>query len=130
MINIIVNKMDLPYDMKRVINSYCSNKLGYTYENLKAIEKIKDKRRNKFMKLRQKLELGQWYKYNVSVSWLRGGGVYGKKNHSSVYGGGTIAESQYFRYYNGITSYCKRIGDEDNYYIEKIIDQGDSCRNI
>ena len=54
--NVIVNKLDLPCDIKGVINSYCSNKLGYTGEELKAIEKIKENRRNKFMKLRQKLE--------------------------------------------------------------------------
>ena len=118
--------------MKRVINSYCSNKLGYTCENLKAIEKIKDKRRNKFIKLRQKLELAEWYTMGVSVYWLHpgryGGGVYGDKHPSKVYGGGTLAESQYFRFYNGITSYCKRIGDPENDYIEKLIEKGERNR--
>ena len=55
--NVIINKLDLPCDIKGVINSYCSDKFGYTGEDLKAIEKIKENRRNKFMKLRQKLEL-------------------------------------------------------------------------
>ena len=55
------------------------------------------------MKLRHKLELVEWYRMGTSVSWLRGGGTYGKKSPRKVYGGGTLAESQYLRYYNGIT---------------------------
>lgn len=120
--NIIINKLNLPYDMKRVINSYYSNEIGYTGEDLKAIEKIKDKRRNKFMKLRQKLELAEWYTMGVSVYWLHagryGGGVYGKQHPSKVYGGGTKAESRYFRYYN-----------KENDYIEKLVEKGDRKRN-
>lgn len=130
--NVIVNKLDLPCDMKGVIKSYCINEVGYSGENLKAIEKIKEKRRTKFMKLRQKLELAEWYTMGVSVYWLRGGryggGVYGKQHPSKVYGGGTKAESQYFRFYNGLTSYCKRIGDPENDYIDKLIEKGEHRR--
>ena len=119
--NISINKLYLPYDMKRVINSYYSNEFGYTGEELKAIEKIKDKRINKFIKLRQKLELATWYKMGVSVSWLRPTryddgvyGVYGKQHPNKVYGGGTKAESRYFRDYN-----------KENDYIEKLVEDGD-----
>ena len=129
---VIVNKLDLPYDIKWVINSYFNNKLGYTEEDLKEIEKIKGKKRNKFMKLRQKLELAVWYKFNVGVSWLthdgRGNGWYGKKSPGKVWGGGTLAESEQFRYYNGITFCSKRINDPENDYIEKMIEQGDCSR--
>lgn len=129
---VIVNKLDLPYDIKWVINSYLSNKLGYTDENLKEIEQIKGRKRNKFMKLRQKLELAVWYKFNVSVSWLthggRGNGWYGKKSPKNVWGGGTLAESEQFRYYNGITYCSKRINDPENDHIEKMIETGDRSR--
>lgn len=132
MMNVIVDKLDLPCDMKREIKGYCINEVGYSGEDLKSIEKIKGKRRNKFMKLRQKLELAQWYTMGVSVYWLHagryGGGVYGKQHPSKVYGGGTKAETQYFRYYNGLTSYCKRIGDPENDYIEKLIEKGERRR--
>jgi len=128
--NIIVDKLYLPCDMKREIYKYCYDTKGYTMSHINTIKNIKGSIRNKFMNVRMKLELGNWYKYNVSVSWLRGGGVYGKKNPSSVYGGGTLAESQNFRYYNGITCYCKGISDPANDYIEKLIVQGDRRRNI
>lgn len=118
--NVIVNKLDLPHDIKEVIESYCCNKLGYTYENLKVIEKIKEKKRNKFMKLRQKLELVQWYNLGVSVCWLRPGeygwGVYGKRH--PYYGLGTLTESLNFQYYNS-----------DNDYIEKLIKRGELARS-
>ena len=65
--------------------------------------------------------------YN-SVMVIHGGGVYGDKHPSKVYGGGTLAESQYFRFYNGITSYCKKIGDPENDYIEKLIEKGERHR--
>jgi hypothetical protein len=76
------------------------------------------------MKLRVKLELSEWYKYNVSVCWLRGRGVYGKKHYTSCYGGGTLHESQEFRFYNRY----KKINDPDNDYIEKKIQEGDIRR--
>lgn len=131
---IIVDKLNLPCDMKREVCKYYYNELGYTIADINKIKHIKRNRRNKFIKLRQKLELAQWYKFNVSVTWLthngRGNGWYGKKSPESVFGGGTLAESQHFRYYNGITYLSKRINDQNNDYIEKMIQQGDSRRVI
>lgn len=128
--NIIITKLELPCDLKNEIYKYCYNREGYNVNDLTSIEQEKKKKRTMFMKLRQKLELVEWYRMGTSVSWLKGGGVYGKKSPSSVYGGGTLAESQYLRYYNGITSYCPRINDPRNNYIEKYIARGDSERNI
>jgi len=126
--NVIIKKLDLPCDMKREIYQYCYTSQGDTVDEIMMI--AKGTRRNKFMKLRLKLELGEWYHFNVNVSFLRGGGWYGKKHSRSVFGGGTLAESQHFRYYNGITQYCKRINDPENDYIEKLIEQGDNRRYI
>ena len=77
------------------------------------------------MKLRIKLELAVWYQYNVSVVWLRRRGAYGKKHPSSCYGGGTLHESQEFRFYNR----NKKINDPDNDYIDEKIEQGDRRRS-
>lgn len=127
--DIIVNKLKLPCDLKMEISKYCYDELGYNYSQLEFINKLKQNRKNKFMKLRHKLELAEWYTMAVSVYWLTPNGVYGEKNPSKVYGGGTLAESQYFRFYNGITSSCKRIDDPENDYIEKLIDKGDNRRS-
>lgn len=127
--NIIIKKLGLPCDLKYEIYNYCYNNEGYSVNVLNTIEKQKNKKRTQFMKLRIKLELTEWYRMGTSVSWLRGGGVYGKKHPSKVYGGGTLAESQYLRYYNGITSSCPRINDPRNDYIEKYITEGDYRRN-
>lgn len=132
--NIIVNKLNLPCDIKKEVYKYCYDELGYTNADINRIKYIRGNRRNKFMKLRQKLELVQWYKFNVSVTWLThngiGNGWYGKKSPESVFGGGTLAESQHLRYYNGITHYSKKINDSENDYIEKMIEQGERSRNI
>lgn len=123
--NIIINKLDLPCDLKNEIHKYIYNSEGYTVDDLNAIKKQKNKKRNKFMKLRQKLELAEWYTYNVSVCWLRGGGAYGRKHPTSCWGGGTLFESQEFRFYNR----NKKINDPDNDYIYKKLKQGDRRRN-
>lgn len=132
--NIIADKLNLPCDMKREVCKYYYDECGYTIADINKIKHVKGNRRNKFMKLRQKMELAHWYKFNVSVSWLthdgRGNGWYGKKSHRNVFGGGTLAETQHLRYYNGITSYCKKINDPENKYIEKMIEQGDTRRVI
>ena len=132
--NIIVDKLNLPCDMKREICKYYYDELGYTISDINKIKHVKENRRNMFMKLRQKLELAQWYKFNVPVTWLindgRGNGWYGKKSPKSVFGGGTLAETQHLRYYNGITYCSKKINDPDNDYIEKMIEQGDYRRHI
>ena len=85
------------------------------------------------MKLRQKLELSLWYKWDWRVSYLRkslGGGVYGKKSVNSVFGGGTSAETKHLQYYNGLTSNCPSIGDDKNMYIEDLVQRGDRERMI
>lgn len=128
---LIVDKLDLPCDIKKEICKYYYDELGYTNADITKIKRVKGNRRNKFIKLRQKLELAEWYKFHVPVSWLRGGnGWYGKKSPENVWGGGTLAESEHFRFYNGITEFCKKINDPENDYIEKMIDQGERRRNI
>jgi hypothetical protein len=122
--NVVINKLDLPCDIKRELYKYCYDRLGYTVSDITRIKDIKKNIRQKFMKLRVKLELAEWYNYNVSVSWLRGGGAYGRKHPTSCYGGGTLHESQEFRFYNR----NKKINDPDNDYIVNKIKQGDSRR--
>ena len=128
--NIIINKLDLPRDLKNEIYKYSYNSEGYSVNDLASIEKQKNKKRTQFMKLRIKLELVGWYSWGFNVSYLKGGGYYGKKNRRSVWGGGTLQESQYLRYYNGITSTCPRINDPRNNYIEKNIAKGDNRRRL
>ena len=126
--DIIINKLKIPFDIKMEISRYCYDDYGYTHSQLEFIKKLKVNKRNKFMKLRFKLELAEWYSMKVSVSWLKPDGVYGKKGHGRIYGGGTLAETQYFRFYNGITYLCKTIDDPKNNYIEKLIEKGYSRR--
>ena len=123
--NVVINKLDLPCDIKRELYKYCYDRLGYTVSDITRIKDIKKNRRQKFIKLRVKLELSEWYKHNVSVYWLTGGGAYGRKHPTSCYGGGTLHESQEFRFYNR----DKKINDLDNDYIEKKIKEGDYRRD-
>ena len=117
--DLIIQKLDLPCDLKMEIHNYCYNEIGYTVDEMEQIEIEKQKPRNKFSKRRLKLELSEWYMYNVAVCWLRpaGRGVYGKKNPSSVYGGGTLYES-------------KLLKEEhlDPNYVNKKISKGDFRR--
>jgi hypothetical protein len=109
--NVVINKLatelNIPCDIENVITSYCYFANGYTVDQMKEIETEKQKPRNKFSRLRLKLELSEWYKYNVSVCWLRptGRGVYGKKNPYSVYGGGTLYESRLLKEYHLVANY-------------------------
>ena len=128
--NIVIAKLELPCDLKNEIYKYCYNSEGYSGNDLVAIEKEKNKKRTKFMKLRHKLELVGWYKWGYNVSYLKGGGFYGKKSRRSVWGGGTLQESKYLRIYNGITSTCPTINDPRNNYIEKNIAKGDNERRL
>jgi len=126
--NIIISKLLLPCDMKYEISQYCYDNNGYTGSDLIAIENEKNKKRNKFMKIRHKLELAIWYKWNWTVSYLRVRGVYGKKSTNEVFGGGTSAETQHLRYYNGITSDGPSIGDDKNTHIIDMLCEGDHTR--
>jgi hypothetical protein len=74
--NIIIEKLDLCQDLKGVILTYCYNITGYNVEEIICIEKQKTLLRNIFQNNRIKVELAEWYRLGVSVSWLRGGGVY------------------------------------------------------
>ena len=121
---------NLPIELRNIIHDFYLNNLGYNIYDFINIKKEKEKNINKFMKLRLKLELSIWYSMGSSVPWLRGGGVYGKKNPSKVYGGGTLAESQYLRYYNGVSSFEPTINDPKNSYIEDNIQKGDLKRFI
>ena len=117
--DLIIQKLDLPCDLKMEIHNYCYNEIGYTVDEMEQIEIEKQKPRNKFSKRRLKLELSEWYMYNVAVCWLRpaGRGVYGKENPNSVYGGGKHYES-------------KLLTEEylDPNYVNKKILQGDFRR--
>lgn len=128
--NIIINKLELPCDLKNEIYKYSYNSEGYTVDELNAIKKQKNNKRSQFVKLRIKLELALWYAWGYKVSYLIRGGYYGEKNPDNVFGGGTLQESQYFRYYNGISSYCPSINDPTNDYIEKYITSGDRLREL
>lgn len=117
--NIIVDKLNLPCDMKREICKYCYDELGYTIEDLNAIKKEKNKKRNKFMKLRQKLELSKW--------WMSGSLIHAlctRLHKEHIYAGGRLKESKLFRSYNS----HRRIGDPDNDFIDKLLEEGDSRR--
>ena len=128
--NIIINKLNLPCDLKNEIYKYNYNSEGYTVDDLASIDKQKNKKRSQFIKLRIKLELALWYKWGYNVSYLKGGGYYGEKHPREVFGGGTLQESQHLRYYNGITSYSPSINDPDNDYIKKHIEEGDQLRGF
>lgn len=117
--DLIIQKLDLPCDLKMEIHNYCYNEIGYTVDEMEQIEIEKQRSKNKFSKRRLKIELSEWYQYNVAVCWLRptGRGVYGKKNPSSVYGGGTLYESKLLR-----EEYL------DSNYVDKKISKGDFRR--
>jgi hypothetical protein len=67
--NIILNKLDLPCDIKYVVKNFIYNALGYTVEELRCIENIK--KRERVVKIRQKVELNEWKTLGVSIGWLR-----------------------------------------------------------
>tara|TARA_Y100000816_G_C26108334_1_gene590094 strand:+ start:2385 stop:2777 length:393 start_codon:yes stop_codon:yes gene_type:complete len=116
----IANRLNIPCDVENIIVSYCYDECGYTTDEIAWIKQIKQTTRNSFMKLRLKIELTEWYHYNTSVSWLKpaGRGVYGKRNLSSVYGGGTLYESRLIKEHAYL----------GNGYIDRKIKQGDERR--
>ena len=115
--DLIIQKLDLPCDIKMEIYNYCYNELGYTIDELNIINNEKQKKKNIFLKLRLKVALSEWYKFAVSVSWLKSRGVYGRENPNSVYGGGKHYESKLLR-----EEYL------DPNYVNKKILQGDFRR--
>lgn len=66
--NFVINKLDLPDDIKYEINSYCYNKLGYTIEEERKIDKL---RKTNIDNLRIKVELHLWKKMDLSIVWLK-----------------------------------------------------------
>ena len=127
--NVVITKLGLPCDINNEIYKYCYNNEGYTINDLNAIKKEKNKKGNKFMKLRQKLELSHWW---WSGSLIRG--------NCPWYKSGYWNESDLFRAYNGNRNEQypdvhvgegynhKRINDPDNNFIEKLLEEGDSRR--
>lgn len=76
--NIIINKLDLPCDIKGVINSFVYHDNGFNQAQVDTIEKIKTKSLQ-IQQQRIKLELMEWYRVDKStIRWLCGGGVYKK----------------------------------------------------
>ena len=67
--NVVIDKLDLPCDLKYVITSFVYDKLGYSYEQLQEIEK--SKKNLEMVKLRQKFELYYWKDSGCSISWLK-----------------------------------------------------------
>lgn len=121
-----INK--LPLELRYIIHDFYLNNLGFNIYDLMNINREKEKNINKFMKLRLKLELSIWYESGTSVYWLKSGGVYGKKNPNSVYGGGSSAESQYLKYYTGVSCFEPIINVPKNSYIKDNIQKGDLKR--
>ena len=50
--NIIISKLDLPCDIKPIINSYCYNEQGFNTNDLICIEKEKQKKKNKIYEIK------------------------------------------------------------------------------
>ena len=67
--NAVIDLLNLPCDIKYEIKNCCYDNRGYTYTELNEIEKIK--RKQKWYKLRVKIELWYWKNLKVSVCWLR-----------------------------------------------------------
>mgnify|MGYP001569482337 CR=1 FL=1 len=86
--NVVVNKLKLPYDMIYVIKSFCYNDLGYNFVELQEIEKRKKK--VQFQMKRIKVELRYWKSTGCSIAWLkplnngRCQGAYLNKKHETT----------------------------------------------
>lgn len=67
--NITIKKLDLIDDVKNIINSYCYCKNGYTIDQIKKINNIRNDRKTDFLRI--KIELWTWYKSGLSIQWLK-----------------------------------------------------------
>jgi len=65
----VINRIDLPCDVKGVIKSFYYNDMGYTYEQNEYIKKEKKKNRTK--NLRLKVELSYFKRTGTAVGWLK-----------------------------------------------------------
>ena len=61
--NIIINKFQLPCDMKYEIDSFCYDNCGYTSEEIDSIKILKKKYRSNFLRI--KIDFGK-EKFNFS----------------------------------------------------------------
>ena len=73
----VINRIDLPCDVKGVIKSFYYNDMGYTYEQNEYIKK--EKKKNRAKNLRLKVELSYFRRTGCSVGWL-------KKSSTTGYG--------------------------------------------
>lgn len=100
--NIVINKLDLPCDMKRIIYDFIYDSNGYNQKQLDTIKEIKNKSSQITQNLRMKLELREWYRVDKNtIKWLRYGGVYNKVTGLGGLGGyemAVFAEA----YYHGL----------------------------
>lgn len=67
--NIIINKLQLPYDMKYEIDSFCYDNCGYTSEEIDFKEILKKRYKSNFLRI--KIELLAWKNQNLSIIWLK-----------------------------------------------------------
>ena len=82
--NVIISKLDLPCDMKNIIQDYLYDENGFTRDQLVSIQQAKKEK--EFMMLRIKLELWEWQRVDKSIRWLRNGGVYNIDGLDGPYG--------------------------------------------
>jgi len=68
--NIIIEKLDISCDIKYNITNFLYDPLGYTFDDINKIQKLK--KNNKFQMQRITTELWLWKKKDVSIRYLRG----------------------------------------------------------
>ena len=91
--NIVIQKLKLPCDIKYVIKTFCYNDLGYNAEQIMTIEHEKEKRKNAV--LRFSIEAIQFKKMNMPISWLK---KLTKNNGTGVYSPGSKYELRGMEY--------------------------------
>ena len=69
--NIIINHLDLPCDIKYVITTFCYNHDGYTYCEKNAIQKCR--KQKEAIVLRFLAEFKYWKSTETSIQWLKPG---------------------------------------------------------
>ena len=69
--NIIINHLDLPCDIKYVITAFCYNHDGYTYCEKNAIQKCR--KQKEATVLRFLAEFKYWKSTETSIQWLKPG---------------------------------------------------------
>ena len=72
--NIVIQKLPLPYDIQYEIYNLCYNKYGYTKEQIETIQLLKEKEKGN--RLRMLSEVIYWKSTKTAVCWLKGYGGY------------------------------------------------------